>query len=64
MVMTNAELATQLRRLNRLNRDELAAVNDRNAHRAPNAAHLASAIAKLNDPCDAKYPKRAKRWTR
>lgn len=42
--------AVMLRRLNRLNRAELAALSDRESRRAPNAAHLASALAKLDAP--------------
>lgn len=46
--MTNAELAKQLKKLNRLNRYEITALNDRNARMSPNPVHLASALAKLN----------------
>lgn len=60
--MTNTELAAQLKRLNRLNRAELAALNDRSRRASPNPVHLASALAKLNDDNNANHPTRAKRW--
>lgn len=58
--MTNAELATELKRLNRLNRAELAALGDRHRRACPNPVHLASAVAKLSDPDDSKYPRRVR----
>lgn len=46
--MTNDEIqAAMLKRLNLLNRAELAALSDRDRRATPNAVHLASALAKL-----------------
>lgn len=49
-----------LKRLNRLTRAELSALNRRNNHGSPNPVHLASALAKLDDPDGARYTKRTK----
>jgi aminoglycoside phosphotransferase len=48
LTVTNAELAKQLKKLNRLNLTELRALGDRAARACPNPTHLASALAKLN----------------
>lgn len=49
-----------LRRLGRLNRAELAALSDRADRACPNPVHLASALAKLADDDESKYPRRAR----
>jgi hypothetical protein len=45
-----ARVHAEMKRLGTLSRAELTALGDRNARRCANPAHLASAIAKLNNP--------------